>query len=510
MADINEPTSTWRNPYWGTLSGDYAKLRPIFESLSNFLARPVLANGIELGDGTPGTKDETTGVETPPPTKTITKTTIEQMEDALAGLGTSLDDVYATLATMDADITALETAPIDGTRITDNSIATPKLQANSVTATQLAAMNIGVGKWIASTSYNAGVSGWIIAADGTAEFNNVTVRGTLVSGGGAVVADVNGVQIASGTSGVNRIRWLLSGALKGSAYVDGSGVAFLDGVSGVQLLYNGSTRLTANATGVIVNGSLSTNTSGQDITAGRDLISGARVTVGTTLWVAGTQIVDGSGNVYGYSINSYGGASISGALSASSVTTTNISGAGSTISFQGGNATISSGGAISGGSLAVSGGISAAGGNGVIDSSGKATLWGGLVVHGQAAFDVTTTGSAANAYLDGFGVIYKSTSSAKYKSDVAPIADAYDTSVIYDLQPISYLSRCHDGDIGGPDDPTTRYVSFLAEDVLAAAPILASVDHTGDAVGINWNGITTFLLAEVQRLRADLDALQGA
>lgn len=52
---------------------------------------------------------------------------------------------------------------------------------------------------IQSIDYVAGVSGWAIFRDGTAEFNNVTVRGTVIAGGGAVTLDATGLHVLTGT-----------------------------------------------------------------------------------------------------------------------------------------------------------------------------------------------------------------------------------------------------------------------------------------------------------------------
>lgn len=297
----NQPTATWRNPYWGTLSGDLAKLRPIFESLSNFLARPNFYNGVALGDGTPGDADSETGVVTPPPTTSFTRDTVTTITDALAGLDVDLDDVYADLATMQADITALETDPIDGTRITDDSIATPKLQANSVTATKLAAMSIGVGKWIASTSYTAGSSGWIIAADGTAEFNNVTVRGTVVAGAGYVTIDSNGVQIVNTTNNYSQVRWVngsgstiasigLGNAISGAMNVTAPSFTISGSLTASSILSNGGITCsginvfgTASVDALSVNGGAMTVSSTGAIAAGSLTAAVVDCTVGMKL-----------------------------------------------------------------------------------------------------------------------------------------------------------------------------------------------------------------------------------
>lgn len=78
------------------------------------------------------------------------------------------------------DAESVLTTPPDSiteTEIADDSISTPKLQANVVVASKLAAISIEAGKYIRSTTYTPGSAGWAIDADGDAEFNSVTVRG---------------------------------------------------------------------------------------------------------------------------------------------------------------------------------------------------------------------------------------------------------------------------------------------------------------------------------------------
>lgn len=197
LPSTNLPTKTWKNPRWAT-TPDWA--RPILQSLEQFLARPTFNNGVTIGDGEPPTRDVETGVITQPPTTGFAKQTIAAIDTSLTSLGVDIDDVYTTLAGMEEDLLALSSDPIAFTRITGVSISTPMLQANSVTATQLAAMALGVGKYIASTSYSAGSSGWIIDANGTAEFNSVTIRGGAVVGG-----TITAAQFATGGSGVARV-----------------------------------------------------------------------------------------------------------------------------------------------------------------------------------------------------------------------------------------------------------------------------------------------------------------
>jgi microcystin-dependent protein len=62
---------------------------------------------------------------------------------------------------------------------TTDLTGTSDLAADSVTAAKLAAIELEVGKHIRSTTFTTGSAGWNIEADGSAEFNDVTVRGTV-------------------------------------------------------------------------------------------------------------------------------------------------------------------------------------------------------------------------------------------------------------------------------------------------------------------------------------------
>lgn len=103
-------------------------------------------------------------------------------------------------------ITANEIAgdTITANEIAADAITTNELAADSVTAAELAAINIAVGKWIASTSYVAGTSGWIVEADGSAEFNDVTVRGDITASefhGADVTNEMSDPSFESGLDG---------------------------------------------------------------------------------------------------------------------------------------------------------------------------------------------------------------------------------------------------------------------------------------------------------------------
>jgi hypothetical protein len=66
-------------------------------------------------------------------------------------------------------------------KIAANTITSGNIAAGTITAADLAALTLSVGQFIQSTNYVPTVSGWRVNADGSAEFNNVIVRGLVSS-----------------------------------------------------------------------------------------------------------------------------------------------------------------------------------------------------------------------------------------------------------------------------------------------------------------------------------------
>lgn len=70
---------------------------------------------------------------------------------------------------------------IEAGQIVANTLTANEISANTITADELASNIILVNNIIRSNNYSAGSSGWIIRNNGFAEFNDVTVRGTIES-----------------------------------------------------------------------------------------------------------------------------------------------------------------------------------------------------------------------------------------------------------------------------------------------------------------------------------------
>lgn len=116
-----------------------------------------------------------------------------------------------------------------------------------------------------------------------------------------------------------------------------------------------------------------------------------------------------------------------------------------------------------------------------------------------------TTASAANAYVTDGGNLSRSTSSIRYKHDIATLDAADARAAVLAMRPVTYR--------GTTDVDQRRYVGFLAEDMATIAPLLATYDDGGEQGTPNYvtyDRITAYLVAVVQQQQTVLDALTSA
>lgn len=110
-----------------------------------------------------------------------------------------------------------------------------------------------------------------------------------------------------------------------------------------------------------------------------------------------------------------------------------------------------------------------------------------------------TTGSAANAHLDSvLGTLARSTSSIKYKENVADLE--LDSSLIYDLRPVSY------------DDKTSkkRFFGLIAEEVDQIMPgLVYHREDTGECESVTYDRLSVLLLSELKKLKSKIDELEA-
>lgn len=119
-----------------------------------------------------------------------------------------------------------------------------------------------------------------------------------------------------------------------------------------------------------------------------------------------------------------------------------------------------------------------------------------------------TTASAANVFIDSStGLISRSTSSLRYKTDVEDLTDEEGDAVL-SLRPITYLSSAPN------DNQELRHFGLIAEEVAEVDPRLVeySIDENEQSrpESVRYERLCVLLLDVVQRLEARVAALEAA
>ena len=137
----------------------------------------------------------------------------------------------------------------------------------------------------------------------------------------------------------------------------------------------------------------------------------------------------------------------------------------------------------------------------------------------------STTGAAANVSIGSNGHFQRSTSSAKYKTDIETLEDSY-ADALLNIRPVWYRSTCD------TDDPAHSLWGFIAEEVAAIDPRLVQYKTTEAVVqedgslehvpcdpepeGVSYDRFVPHLLnlikrqnARIETLEAEVTALKG-
>ena len=111
----------------------------------------------------------------------------------------------------------------------------------------------------------------------------------------------------------------------------------------------------------------------------------------------------------------------------------------------------------------------------------------------------STTASAANVSVDSNGLLQRSTSALKYKTDVRDL----ESINVDQLRPVRYKSVCSN------DDQDQDHFGLIADEVDAAGITeLVNYGPDGQVEGFQYDRLTVVLLKEIQSLRARLLALE--
>lgn len=139
----------------------------------------------------------------------ITGQDVSKLVFAMTGPGNPFKVVTEQLTLPDGTVVPTGTYTADGfihngqiTNAKIANLAVDSAKIASVSADKVTAGSIAVGQYIQSAGYIAGSSGWRINGDGSAEFSNVTVRGTVYASAGQFSGTLLGGSATGYSSGI--------------------------------------------------------------------------------------------------------------------------------------------------------------------------------------------------------------------------------------------------------------------------------------------------------------------
>lgn len=115
-----------------------------------------------------------------------------------------------------------------------------------------------------------------------------------------------------------------------------------------------------------------------------------------------------------------------------------------------------------------------------------------------------TTANAVNVNVNTDGRMRRSTSSIRYKHDVATLDSADALTAVMAMRPVTYRGRT--------DADQRRHVGFIAEEMQQWAPLLCTYDDGGENGTPNYvtyDRVTAYLVAVVQQQQTEINALKA-
>lgn len=133
---------------------------------------------------------------------------------------------------------------------------------------------------------------------------------------------------------------------------------------------------------------------------------------------------------------------------------------------------------------------------GSVSATGNGIFGGNVQASGHS-----TTSNSANAHMSSSGILYRSTSSIRYKADVQDWEPDYRA---LGLRPRSWADK-------NPIDPTApleRYYGFIAEEVLEILPEMVTFNEYGEPESVTYDRFIAALIPIIRDLHARVTALE--
>lgn len=131
---------------------------------------------------------------------------------------------------------------------------------------------------------------------------------------------------------------------------------------------------------------------------------------------------------------------------------------------------------------------------------------GGGKVWSKAIYD-RTTGSASNVFVSSGGILARSTSARKYKTDITKANDVLEkASLLYNIQPVSWFDKA-ELKINGSSD---RYYGFIADefDELGLKEVV-QYGENGEVESLAYDRLSIYMIPLIQSLKKEVDQLKN-
>jgi len=118
-------------------------------------------------------------------------------------------------------------------------------------------------------------------------------------------------------------------------------------------------------------------------------------------------------------------------------------------------------------------------------------------------YSLLSAGASTDVHINASSELIRVTSSRRFKKAIKPLEARFDSSLIYDLDPVSFVWRKNTG------NPDMVDFGIIAEDAYEIMPELVNLDEEGKPFSMRYSMISVMLLAEVQKLNARLTSLEN-
>jgi len=123
---------------------------------------------------------------------------------------------------------------------------------------------------------------------------------------------------------------------------------------------------------------------------------------------------------------------------------------------------------------------------------------------GVYMYNLLAAAASTDVNINASNELHKVSSSRRFKKAIKPLEARFDSSLIYELEPVSFVWRKNTG------NPDMVDFGIIAEDAYEIMPELVNLDEEGKPFSVRYSMLPVMLLAEVQKLTKRVEALEHA